>query len=309
MTNQPELMRRVIRSRVSDPRFRSRFVSPSPAGIHPARKMQLAIISSTSVDKSIELKDHLFNESYETWISDGSDIPPSLVSLGIPTAKPDPNPTLYGPWMPLITRLRGIPTSTVHTVVLTPIYARTLLEAAPVAMLNGRLSESHKEDLLEPSPFDHLFPAAGYFARLDSASPKNSPFFTGPLTSASHVVHQLATSHLLALPSACALCALGHYGYTEGISRVLWALQLYPREGRVTAVSQYSWHRRSILADLPREKLELRLTHLLKGIERIHGDIKTHAVEIGMKDKLESEGFVVDVYPREACQHAVLVYL
>ncbi|KAJ7615351.1 hypothetical protein FB45DRAFT_935471 [Roridomyces roridus] len=271
--------------------------------------MQLTIISSAAVDKSIELKDHLFNE---TWISDGSDIPPSFASLGIPTAKPDPNPTLYGPWMPLITRLRGLPTSTVHTVVLTPIYARTLLEASPVAMLNGRLSESHREDLLEPSPFDHLFPGPveGYFARLDSASPKDSPFFSGALTSASQVVHQLATSHRASNGLTDALAQSSPFPPrvhfvpwdtsmdTRREYRVFCAprSQLKTREGRVTAVSQYSWHRRSILADLPREELEAQLTHLLEGIERIHGNIKTHAVQIGMKDKLESEGFVFDVY-------------
>jgi hypothetical protein len=89
---------------------------------------------------------------------------------------------------------------------LTPYYAKTLLTASTVAMLTGKISNLHKDDLLDPSPFDHLFPkplvaaaseaAAApprYFARYDAASPKDSPL-DASLTSPSAVVAQLATS-------------------------------------------------------------------------------------------------------------------
>jgi hypothetical protein len=79
--------------------------------------------------------------------------------------------------------------------------SKPLLNASTVAMLTGKISNLHKDDLLDPSPFDHLFPklvATGatpprYFARYDAASPKDSPL-NAPLTSPSAVVDQLVTS-------------------------------------------------------------------------------------------------------------------
>jgi hypothetical protein len=64
----------------------------------------------------------------------------------------------------------------------------------------------------------------------------------------------------------------------------------------VTAVSQYSWHKSSLLAELPREQLEKEMNHLLEGIARIHGEIMVYSVENGTKESLNKEGFVFDVY-------------
>jgi hypothetical protein len=64
---------------------------------------------------------------------------------------------VYGLWKDLIVRLQNISQSDVHVVTLTPRYAQALLDASTVAMLTWRISELPKDNLLDLSPFDHLF--------------------------------------------------------------------------------------------------------------------------------------------------------
>ncbi|KAJ7275562.1 hypothetical protein B0H12DRAFT_267005 [Mycena haematopus] len=156
--------------------------------------MWLHLISSATVSESIAEGTELFNGVQH----DPSLLPSALVNQ-VPTVIPDMQTTFYGPWKDLIVRLRHINPSDVHVVILTRQYAKTLLDASTVAMLSGRISELHKDDLLNPSPFDHLFqqsahPPPRYFARYDAVSPKDS-HLKAPLTSPQAVVEQLATSH------------------------------------------------------------------------------------------------------------------
>ncbi|KAJ6557979.1 hypothetical protein B0H19DRAFT_1149352 [Mycena capillaripes] len=237
--------------------------------------MWLNLVSSATVSQSIAEKTELFNTSF----LDPALLPPALATR-IPTALPDPRATFYGRWIDLVVRLRNINPDVVYTLTLTPYYAKTLLNASTVAMLTGKISNLHKDDLLDPSPFDNLFPKLAaaeaapprYFARYDAASPKDSPL-NAPLTSPSAVVAQLATSQ-----------------------RSHNSLEYNPRPSRVTAVSQYSWHKPSLLAELPREQIEAEMNHLLEGIERIHGEIIAYSVKNDTKESLDKEGFVFDVY-------------
>jgi hypothetical protein len=272
--------------------------------------MWLNLISSATVSQSIAEKTELFNTSF----LDPALLPPSLATR-IPTALPDPRATFYGRWIDLIIRLRKIDPNVVRTLTLTPYYAKTLLTASTVAMLTGKISNLHKDDLLDPSPFDHLFPKPAaseaspprYFARYDAASPKDSPL-DAPLTSPSAVVAQLATSQRShnSLSDALALDSPIHIYFmpwdetmdTRREYRVFCAptSDYNPRPNRVTAVSQYSWHKPSLLAELPREQLENEMNHLLEGIARIHGEIMVYSVENGTKESFDKEGFVFDVY-------------
>ncbi|KAJ6562824.1 hypothetical protein DFH09DRAFT_490566 [Mycena vulgaris] len=272
--------------------------------------MSLNLISSATVSQSIAEKTELFTTSF----LDPAVLPPALATR-IPTVLPDPRATFYGRWIDLIVRLRNIDPNVVHTLTLTPYYAKTLLNASTVAMLTGRISNLHKDDLLDPSPFDNLFPKLAaaeavpprYFARYDAASPKDSPL-NAPLTSPSAVVAQLAMSQRShnALSDALALDSPIHIYFmpwdetmdTRREHRVFCAptSEYNPRPNRVTAVSQYSWHKPSLLAELPREQIEAEMNHLLEGIERIHGEIIAYSVKNDTKESLDKEGFVFDVY-------------
>ncbi|KAJ7500216.1 hypothetical protein B0H11DRAFT_1996667 [Mycena galericulata] len=287
--------------------------------------MYLNLISSAAVSESIAQGTELFNACP----CDPSRLEPNLATR-IPTAIPDVRPTFYGPWMDLIMRLRNINPRDVHTVTLTPYYAKTLLDASTVAMLIGRISESHKEDLLDPSPFDHLFqqlptltpdaPSVRYFARYDAASPKDSPL-RAPLTSSQAVVDVLATSERSRFAISAALgddspvriyfAPWDDMMDTRGEYRVFCAptSTYHPRPSRVTAVSQYSWHKPSLLADLSRAQIEGEIAHLLQGVERIHGEIMAHSVENGMNELLNKEGFVFDVYVHTGTREVQLLEL
>ncbi|KAF8210883.1 hypothetical protein K438DRAFT_1569487 [Mycena galopus ATCC 62051] len=277
------------------------------------------MISSAAVSESIAEKTELFNGVYH----DISLLPPTLATQ-IPTTVPDLRTTFYGPWKDLIVRLRNINPNEVHVVILTPSYAKTLLDASTIAMLTGRISELHKDDLMDPSPFDHLFQPSDvprrYFARYDSVSPKDSPLRTA-LTTVQAVVEQLATSQrscgaiMRALeddsPIRLYFMPWDDMMDTRGEYRVFCAptSAYHPRPSRVTAVSQYSWHKRSLLADLPPAQLEAELEHLLKGIARIHGEIMAYSVENGMNERLTTDGFVFDVYVHTGTREVQLLEL
>ncbi|KAJ7850697.1 hypothetical protein B0H14DRAFT_2763343 [Mycena olivaceomarginata] len=283
-------------------------------GVRPSfpstKTMRLNLISSAAVSQSIAEGTELFNGVQH----DLSLLPPSLATQ-IPTVVPTVGTTHYGLWKDLIVRLRNnISANDIHVVVLTPRYAKMLLDASNVAMLTGRISESHKDDLMDPSPFDHLFPdptktvpPPRYFARYDALSPKDSPL-RAPLTSAQAVIEQLATSQRSRDAISDALeddspVRLYFTPWDDTMDtrreyRVFCAptSAYHPRPSRVTAVSQYSWHKPSLLADLPPARIEADMAHLLEGIAWIHAEIMAYSVENGMKERLNEDGFVFDVY-------------
>ncbi|KAJ6519308.1 hypothetical protein C8R45DRAFT_950953 [Mycena sanguinolenta] len=279
----------------------------------------LHFISSATVSQSVADGTELFNG-----VSHDPSLLPSTLANQIPTDVPDWPTTFYGPWKDLIVRLRHINPSHVHVVVLTRHYAQTLLDASNVAMLTGYISNLHKDDLLDPSPFDHLFGAPPhaprYFARYDASSPKDS-HIKGPLTSAQAVVEQLATSHRSrhALKEALSedspvrvyLMPWDDTMDTRREYRVFCAptSAYHPRPSRVTAVSQYSWHKRSLLADLPPAQLEAEMAHLLEGITHIHAEIIAHSLQNGMNALLNRDGFVFDVYLHPGTREVQLLEL
>ncbi|KAJ7776753.1 hypothetical protein DFH07DRAFT_797613 [Mycena maculata] len=285
--------------------------------------MWLNVISSAEVSRSIAEGTELFNACRH----DPSLLPPTLAGQ-IPTAVGDVRATFYGPWIKLIMRLRNINPNDLHTVILTPYYAKLLLDASTVAMLNGRLSQSHREDLLDPSPFDHLYQQSDateaspprYFARYDVFSPKDSPL-RAPLTSPQAVVDQLATSQrsnnsiLEALkddsPIRLYFMPWDDTMDTRREYRVFCAptSEYHPQPSRVTAFSQYAWHKRSLLADLPRAEIEVEMQHLLQGVHRIHAEIMAYSVENGMHERLSRDGFVFDVYVHMGTREVQLLEL
>ncbi|KAJ7837168.1 hypothetical protein B0H14DRAFT_2791810 [Mycena olivaceomarginata] len=258
------------------------------------KTMRLNLISSAAVSQSIAEGTELFNGVQH----DLSLLPPSLATQ-IPTVVPTVGTTHYGLWMDLIVRLRNnISANDIHVVILTPRYAKMLLDASNVAMLTGRISESHKDDLMDPSPFDHLFP---------DPTKTTSPL-RAPLTSAQAVIEQLATSQRSRDAISDALeddspVRLYFTPWDDTMDtrreyRVFCAptSAYHPQPSRVTAVSQYSWHKPSLLADLPPAHIEADMAHLLEGIARIHAEIMAYSVENGMNERLNEDGFVFDVY-------------
>ncbi|KAJ7104666.1 hypothetical protein C8R44DRAFT_807665 [Mycena epipterygia] len=150
-----------------------------------------------------------------------------------------------------------------------------------------------------------------FFVSLLCAGPMCDVFRIAPAASSLStilVVDQLATSQRShnSLSDALALDSPIHIYFmpwdetmdTRREYRVFCAptSEYNPRPNRVTPISQYSWHKPSLLAELPREQIEAEMNHLLEGIERIHGEIIAYSVKNGTKESLDKEGFVFDVY-------------
>ncbi|KAJ7354406.1 hypothetical protein DFH08DRAFT_854787 [Mycena albidolilacea] len=82
-----------------------------------------------------------------------------------------------------------------------------------------------------------------------------------------------------------------------------------PRPSRVTAVSQYVWHKPSALADLSHPQIEAEMEHLLEGIVLINAEIMAYSLENGMNERLKREGSVFDVFVRTATREVQLLEL
>ncbi|KAJ7837200.1 hypothetical protein B0H14DRAFT_2589305 [Mycena olivaceomarginata] len=251
----------------------------------------LNLISSAAVSQSIAEGTELFNGFQH----DLSLLPASLATQ-IPTVVPAVGTTHYGLWKDFIVRLRNnISANEIHVVVLTPRCVKMLLDASTVAMLTGWISESpHKDDLMDPSPFDHLFPdpkktvpPPRYFARYDALSPKDSPGpASGTLTSAQAVVEQLATSQR----SRHAISDAFEYDSPIRLYFTPWDDTMDTRrEYRVFCAPTSA-------AESGDGGQPTDMAHLLEGIARIHAEIMAYSVENDMNERLNKDGFVFDVY-------------
>ncbi|KAH7342654.1 hypothetical protein BKA65DRAFT_552268 [Rhexocercosporidium sp. MPI-PUGE-AT-0058] len=267
--------------------------------------MKLVKISSEHVDSS----PGAYNSNFHTDIE--------APNLPIPSESPQS----FIRWLPLITRSQGMPTSSIQHITLTPPQTQLILDASQASLHTRELNRLLTEELSDlESAFTTLsFPPEGFFLRLDECSPKDGVRGISPLRSADEIILRLTTSHratnamirqkeknggfveLVFLPYDAKMDTVKEF-------RVFCA----PPDGRITAVSQYKWHKPSFLSARQPVILDAIVTKIMDEVLRIHREIMAEARSGrgGAVDQLLLEqGFTFDVVADEEGQKCALIEL
>lgn len=130
-------------------------------------------------------------------------------------------------------------------------------DAIPVGYVTGRPYSLLEEELdaitMRMSEIIPPAPTTGWFIRMSSASPKDG-MRRGALWSAKEIVEQLSTSKriLIALHKGDRLLYLVPYDPEWEDCR---ELRVFIRKGRVTAISQYVWHKFALFSAMTDDEL------------------------------------------------------
>ncbi|KAH7140157.1 hypothetical protein B0J13DRAFT_676563 [Dactylonectria estremocensis] len=234
--------------------------------------------------------------------------------LPIPTNKP----YSFGRWLPLILSTRGLDAAVVQTVRLTRAQVRIVVEAAGASVHTRVMNRVYVEDLEEdvhPAFGSLSFPNEGLFMRLGACSPKDGAHLVpGQLSlhSIDDIILRLTTSgrasgtfsnmlnsdaqdiRIFFLPFDARMKTQREY-------RVFCV----PGSLRISAVSQYQWHKPWMFAAKSAEERDAIAKRIMAGIEQLHarimGDLR------GTEDDrlLAQQGFTFDVLydeKRECCE-------
>ncbi|KAH7419380.1 hypothetical protein BKA64DRAFT_650670 [Cadophora sp. MPI-SDFR-AT-0126] len=267
--------------------------------------MKLVKIRSEDVDSDPDA----YNSNFHT----------ELEAPGLPI--PSETPQSFSRWLPLITRSQAIPPTSIKHITLTPPQTQLILDASQASLHTRELNRLYAEELSDlTSAFHSLsYPPEGLFLRLDECSPKDGVKGTAPLKSAEQIILRLSTSHratnamirqkdknggfvdLLFLPYNAKMDTAKEF-------RVFCA----PPDGRVTAVSQYRWHKPSFLSNKAPGEIDEIVSVIMQDVLRIHGEVMPEA-EAGsggaMDELLLEQGFSFDVMFDEETQSCALIEL
>jgi len=239
--------------------------------------------------------------------------------LRLPTGIPSNAPTSFERWLPLVMRSRGLQDDALQVVSLTSAQVRLLVLAAGASVHTRVLNRAYAEDLEEevaPS-FDGLvFPPQGLFMRLAACSAKDgAQKIPGKMqiSSIDEIILQLTTSlrawsvlnnTVNAQTARLGLFFLPFDGRMDTAQeyRVFCA----PESMRITAVSQYRWHKPWHFADRSGEERIAVARSIFAGIQKIQAEI-VRDVRVGdaMDHLLRQQGFTFDVLfdePRSSCE-------
>ncbi|OAQ66829.1 hypothetical protein VFPPC_08340 [Pochonia chlamydosporia 170] len=263
--------------------------------------MKLTFIDIADVQSDIDqnaLAIH-FNTSFHT-AKEAPDLP-----------VPSNEPTSFSQWAPFILRSRGLPESALQIVTLTRSQMNTVVLAARASINTRQLSLSYAEDLREevnPSFEKLIFPTEGLFMRLGACSPKDGTETTPGKAS----LHSVDDIMLRLTTSQRAWSALTNILNTDANHACIYFLPFdkrmrteaeyrvfcMPSSLRITAVSQYKWHKRWIFAQGTKEEMEETALKILDGIEKIHAQIVGRLHDAGegeLLEDLQRQGFTFDV--------------
>ncbi|KAI0393019.1 hypothetical protein F5Y17DRAFT_332015 [Xylariaceae sp. FL0594] len=231
-----------------------------------------------------------FNTSFHTAL-DAPDLP----------ARPPEAPYSFKRWLPLILCSRGLPPSSAQVVSLTLSQARLLLRVSEASILIRRLNRIYLEELEEyivPAFASLTFPPEGLFMRLDACSAKDGQQKI-PGSRALRSVDQIL---LLLLTSQRARNALAHalddvkegrggdkafeLFFTPFSPRMqsdreyrVFCPPFHPAESlRVTAISQYRWHKPWLFASSSEEERQRAVERIVRGVETIARQIAKDVV-------------------------------
>ncbi|KAK3990491.1 hypothetical protein QBC44DRAFT_341830 [Cladorrhinum sp. PSN332] len=236
---------------------------------------------------------------------------------------PSNAPTSFERWLPLIMRSQRLDDDALQVVSLSAAQVRLLVQAAGASVHTRVLNRAYAEDLedeVAPAFASLLFPSQGLFMRLAACSTKDGAQKTPgniSVSSADEIILQLTTSlrawsaltnSINARAESFKVFFLPFDGRmdTEREYRVFCA----PETTRLTAVSQYRWHKTWRFADRSEgERIAVART-VFSGIRKIHAEIirDIHADD-AMDDLLRRQGFTFDIFFDEAQNRCELIEL
>ncbi|KAI0490284.1 hypothetical protein F4859DRAFT_2893 [Xylaria cf. heliscus] len=231
----------------------------------------------------------------------------------LPT-RPSEKPYSFKRWLPLILRSRGLASSDAQVVTLSRAQARLLLQVADASIPCGAINRMYREEIDEEivPRFESLtFPPEGLFMRLDACSakdgvqkiPGNSP------------LRSVKETLLLLLTSYRARNAL--IDVIEG-DKTVFEIFFTPWNGRmrtereyrvfcppfhsadslrISAISQYKWHRQWCYAFASEEVRKQAVEKIVEGIDKIRKQI---AAELDADNEMDGllmrQGLTFDVF-------------
>ncbi|KAI0416346.1 hypothetical protein F5X98DRAFT_364575 [Xylaria grammica] len=257
-----------------------------------------------------------FNTSFHTE-REAPDLPP----------RPSEKPYSFKRWLPLILRSRGLPPSDAQVVSFSRAQARLLLRVADASIPSGAINRIYREDIeqeIVPALESLTFPQEGLFMRLDACSAKDGVQKI-PGNSALRSVNEIL---LLLLTSLRARNAL--FNALEAESEEL-ELFFTPWNGRmrsereyrvfcppfrsqdllrISAISQYRWHREWLFNFASDEQRNQVVGRVAEGSDEIRKQIAAE-LHVGdeMDDLLMRQGLTFDVYYDEEQDLVQLVEL
>ncbi|TRX92100.1 hypothetical protein FHL15_006967 [Xylaria flabelliformis] len=241
--------------------------------------------------------------------------------------RPSERPYSFKRWLPLILRSRGLASSDAQIVTLSLVQARLLLRVADASIPSGTINRIYREDIDEEimPAFESLtFPAEGLFMRLEACSAKDGVQKT-PGNSALRSVGDIL---LLLLTSLRARNAL--FDAVEGDSEVFelffipWNDRMRSEREyrvfcppfssadslRISAISQYRWHRQWLFYLASDEVRKQAVEKIVERIDEIRKQIATELHdEDEMDDLLMRQGLTFDVFFDEEREMVQLIEL
>ncbi|KAK5989382.1 hypothetical protein PT974_10901 [Cladobotryum mycophilum] len=224
---------------------------------------------------------------------------------------PSHAPYAFDKWLPLILRSRNLPSSDLQVITLSRAQTRVVLSAAAASIHTRVINRAYEEDLQEEvyPAFDKLvFPPEGLFMRFAACSAKDGVQKTPGKVS----VHSVDEIILQMTTSARAWSALGNIMNHEDEKAPIYFLPFdakikvdreyrifcAPESLRITAVSQYRWHKPWMFSGGSEQQMKQQAEKILDGIKTVHGSIISELQEPGnneLDDLLRKQGFTFDV--------------
>jgi hypothetical protein len=238
--------------------------------------------------------------------------------------RPREEPYSFSRWLPLILKTRKLDSADVQIVNLTPAQARLLLSAASASIVTGRFNQAYLEDIreeiVEPSFSSIHFPDSGLFMRLNGCSPKDGKQIV-PGQPAIHSVEdailRLTTSERARNMLTNALDAKDDkipvifLPFNDRMaSRREYRVYCNPIEARITAISQYCWHKPWFFGSHPSGEQEAIAQEIWRKTGAIHRQIMSSLRQDDETDNLLiQQGFSFDVFYDEDTKTIELVEL
>lgn len=229
---------------------------------------------------------------------------------------------LLSPWLDLIFLSQGFNLETdIHRILLPKIFCTQVLRASTVGLIMGRLATSDEEDLKESFPqtttdgtmLDNLVSlnqTNKFFVRMDPCSLKDAVIGHGPVKNVKDLWTRLATSArgTTGLASLRKTASSSHHLLAEEqpiyMYLLPWRESMNTRleyrvfcapggSGKISAISQYCWHKPWYHALESDEKQEQVVQKVWRGVQDIHAKIMAHSA---MSESLKERGFSFDVF-------------
>lgn len=270
--------------------------------------LQIRVVQIPFEQVNKDVKDH-GTKNFNTSFHPEADLP-SDHNLTIPSEAPYD----FKRWVPLIKKSRRLrKKEDVQEVNLIRSQAQLLVDAAGASIITGKVSRAHRDDIIDVllEPFSTLdFRTKGLFVRLNACSPKDG-VQTEPgrgnmsLHLVSDVILRLTTSErarnaiIKELKDGVETVDVFLLPYesrfrTDKEYRVFCC----PATGRITAISQYCWHKPWKYAHLGEDERLKQLRRIMRGIDYVHvsilEDLNPFLID-DPDDMLLRQGFTFDV--------------